>query len=143
MEPPIPATTQAIHAAPTTDHIARLSDAAPWPDLVFLTIGEDQGAWMLVEEHWDENGSPESCTVQVPDGKFQPIRGFGWIWCNDESIRKELGWALDVERAFPGGVDLVQGFDNGIVFRDSDGMSKGIAYVMFGNDQGTYVREPY
>jgi hypothetical protein len=108
-------------------------------DLVLITFGNEQGEWVLYSDDWD--GSNYSCPVQVPAGKFQPVRGFGWIWCREQDIRERLGWALDEEQGFPAGIDLIQGFDNGILFRDSDGKTQGKAYVMFGKDQGTFVKE--
>ena len=80
---------------------------------------------------------------QAPAGKVQPERGFGWIWCREQAIRERLGWGLDEEQGFESGVDLVQGFDNGIILRDSDSRTQGKAYVMFGKDQGTFVRDQY
>lgn len=112
-------------------------------DLAFITFGGDQGDWTLYQIKWVDNGSPESCNVQVPAGKIQPIRGFGWIWCREQEIQNRLGWALDTERGFSAGVDLIQGFENGIIFRDSDGKTQGKAYVMFGKDKGTFVKEQY
>jgi hypothetical protein len=112
-------------------------------DLAFITMGVDQGDWTLYKIEWVDNDSPESCNVQVPAGKFQPIRGFGWIWCREQEIQDRLGWALDTERGFSAGVDLIEGFENGIIFRDSDGKTQGKAYVMFGKDKGTFVREQY
>ena len=111
--------------------------------LVTITMGSDQGDWMFYKEHWNQSGPAESCTVQVPSGKLQPVRGFGWIWCQDKTIRDKLGWALDVERPFSPGVDLFQSFENGFIFRDSDGMTHKKAYVLFGKDKGTFVREAY
>lgn len=113
-------------------------------DLAFVTVGGDQGEWALYQEHWAEGGPPESCTVEAPPGgRFQPLRGFGWIWCNDQPIRDRLGWAVDIERGFDPGIDFIQGFENGIIFRDSDGKTNGKAYVMFGRDHGSFVREAY
>ncbi len=76
-------------------------------------------------------------------GLFQPLRGFGWIWCHNQTIHDRLGWAVDIERAFSPGIDLIQGFENGIIFRDSDGQTHGQAYVMFGREKGRFVREGY
>lgn len=112
-------------------------------DLFIVTIGATQGDWMLSKSEWNDSHPPESCAVQIPAGKFQPIRGFGWIWCHIQGTRDRIGWATDIERAFPPGIDLIQGFENGIIFRDSDGKSQGKAYIMFGKDQGTFIREQY
>jgi hypothetical protein len=55
-----------------------------------------------------------------------------------------IGWGLGEEAGFwPGyGDPLVQDFQRGIIFRDSDGTTKGMAYVFFA-DSGTFVRVHY
>lgn len=36
----------------------------------------------------------------APASRISPINGFGRIWANNETIRRELGWATNVEIAF-------------------------------------------
>lgn len=112
-------------------------------NLFIIAMGDTQGEWTLSKSEWQDGDPAESCTVQVPAGKFQPMRGFGWIWCHEQTIQNKLGWALDIERAFPSGTDLIQGFEKGVILRDSDGKTNGRAYIMFGKDKGTFVKEPY
>ena len=110
-------------------------------NLILITIGNEQGDWVSYGDDWD--GANYSCPVQAPAGTIQPVRGFGWIWCREQAIGERLGGALKEEQGFSAGIDLIQGFDNGIIFRDSDGKTQGTAYIMFGKDQGTFIREPY
>jgi hypothetical protein len=35
----------------------------------------------------------------VPQGKLQPIRGFGKVWRDNADVRRKLGWALAKEEA--------------------------------------------
>ena len=85
-----------------------------------------------------------TCAATAPAGLFQPIRGFGVVWCNLGGPNVAIGWGLEEEAGFwPGSGDpLVQDFERGIILRDSDGTTQGLAYVLFGSD-GTFVRAPY
>lgn len=110
-----------------------------------ITIGNKSGTWYLFPEDdsiWKEGMPQLSCEVDVPAGLFQPVRGFGGIWCSHSDIREKIGWGTDIERGFKDGIDLVQGFENGIIFRDSDGYNRGTAYVLFWEDM-TFVKESY
>jgi hypothetical protein len=57
-------------------------------------------------------------------------------------VVEQIGKGLTDERGFEAGVDFIQGFEGGVIFRDSDGQTRGLAYVLFKDDQ-TYVREGY
>jgi hypothetical protein len=73
---------------------------------------------LYIDDHfspkWDQrqdnyvDGQPESDPNLVPPtGKFQPIRGFGLVWRDDEyqplvRVRDRLGWAIDEEELFSG-----------------------------------------
>lgn len=113
--------------------------------LYLITIGDNTGTWRLFSEDespWKDGMPPKSCEVQVPAGLFQPVRGFGGLWCAHADIREQLGWGLDDERGFEDGIDLIQGFEGGIIFRDSDGHTRGLAYVLFWDDM-SFVRDSY
>jgi hypothetical protein len=46
-------------------------------------------------------GSPESDPAFAsPEGKQQPIRGFGLVWRTRPSVRHDLGWALEKEQGY-------------------------------------------
>lgn len=113
--------------------------------LYLIIIGDETGTWRLLSENespWKDGMPQESCEVEVPPGLFQPVRGFGGIWCAAADIREQIGWGTDYERGFEDGIDLIQGFDGGIMFRDSDGFSRGLAYVLF-NDDGSFIKDTY
>jgi hypothetical protein len=64
--------------------------------IVFL----DDGRWQRFEDTWSE-GEPESDPALIPpEGRFQPIRGFGKLWRQQLDIRQSLGWAVGVELGF-------------------------------------------
>jgi serine/threonine protein kinase len=113
--------------------------------LYLIVIGADRGTWRLFSEDespWKEGMPPQSCQADPPPGLVQPIRGFGGLWCAHPDIRDRIGYGLADEHGFEDGIDLIQGFGGGIIFRDSDGYSQGLAYVLFEDDM-TFVREAY
>lgn len=119
-------------------HMFYLSDRGPQMIIVYDVYGD----WELRDANWWE-GQPEySCQVSVPPGLWQPRRGFGEIWCNQlGGPDARIGWALADEQGFSN-VDMVQDFENGIIFRDTDGQNKRLAYVFF-KDNWTFVRESH
>lgn len=53
-------------------------------------------------------GDPESDPAIIPpDGRYQPVRGFGLVWRSDAEVRDGLGWATAPEF---GGDTWMQGF---------------------------------
>lgn len=107
-----------------------------------VTLGDNTGAWHFFEGNasiWQDGMPQYSCNLATPPGYFHPIRGFGGLWCGREDIREQIGWGLKKEEGFQ---DMFQTFERGIIFRDSDGASRGLAYVMF-QDNGAFIRESY
>ncbi len=106
--------------------------------------GASSGTWKSFGSIWSEGDPEYSCSASPPPGKIQPKRGFGAAWCNLGGASAAIGWGLQEEAGFgPGyGDPLVQQFENGFIFRDSDGLTKGLAYVFMRNTM-TFVREPY
>jgi hypothetical protein len=92
---------------------------------------------------WSEGDPDFSCQASPPPGFYQPKRGFGAVWCLLDAERGPAGWALAEEQGFgPGhGDPLVQDFEGGFIFRDSDGTTRGLVYLFF--DDNTFVRVPY
>jgi hypothetical protein len=109
---------------------------------VIIVTFEIEGTWKLYEDKWQAGDAQESCTVSVPEGRHQPFFGFGRIWCNEPGVRDKLGWALDREYGFRPPIDLIQGFNGGVIFRDSDGYTNRRVYVLF-NDNSSFVRIAY
>lgn len=59
---------------------------------------DNDNEWQIHEDTWAE-GLPESDpSLIVPEGLYQPIRGFGKLWRENETIRNELGWAIGQEQ---------------------------------------------
>jgi serine/threonine protein kinase len=106
--------------------------------------GPKNGTFQSFANMWSEGSDPEySCPAAPPPGKVQPKRGFGAVWCSLGGASAPIGWGLGEEQGFYAGYGdpLVQDFETGIIFRDSDGTNKGKAYVLFGD--GTFKRVNY
>ena len=73
-----------------------------WALTASPTVG--QYDWRIYPDRYID-GMPESDPAIVPpEGRYQPIRGFGKAWregsANQPPLRDELGWAIDEERGF-------------------------------------------
>lgn len=111
---------------------------------VIYEAGPRAGTYQAFADPWSEGDPEYSCSATPPPGLIQPIRGFGAVWCDLGGAVAPIGWALVEERGFwPGNGDpLVQDFEHGVIFRDSDGTAQGLAYVLF-SDTGQFVRVAY
>lgn len=73
---------------------------------------DNQGGWSRFPDEWDaqdlvgNRGTP-------PEGLQTPVRGFGFLWENDDDLFSELGWATEAERGI---CALIQEFENGTLF---------------------------
>jgi hypothetical protein len=72
--------------------------------------------WALYDGTWKE-GDPHihpDCESMVPPttSLYLPVRGFGELWCTNESVRERLGWATEKERACSG---AIQEFELGLM----------------------------
>ena len=106
--------------------------------------GGQAGTYQTFTGMWSEGDPEYSCAAAPPPGQVQPKRGFGAVWCVLGGPSAAIGWGLSEEAGFgPGnGEPLVQDFEHGFIFRDSDGTTKGLAYVFFG-DELTFFRVAY
>ena len=60
----------------------------------------DDGLYNSYTDNFQE-GDPESDpSIVPPEGRFQPVRGFGLVWRTNPIVRDGLGWALAPEEAF-------------------------------------------
>ncbi len=106
--------------------------------------GGQSGTYQYFVDLWSEGDPEYSCVASPPPGKLQPKRGFGAAWCQLGGSGAAIGWGLVEEAGFgPGyGDPVVQDFERGMIFRDSDGTTKGLAYVFIATDS-SFVRVPY
>jgi DNA-binding beta-propeller fold protein YncE len=92
--------------------------------LIVATFAD--GKVMTYQDFWREGMPDHACEADAPEGLWQPIRGFGLIWCQP-SVRESLGWAVQPEsaftstyQAFAGGVAFT-GFESGVMWAGIDG----------------------
>jgi len=102
-------------------------------EIYVLTYGRDErhGTWQRHADTWHE-GDPASAGLTPPEGRLEPIRGFGQLW------RQELGgpdapvgWALAAEQGYVG---AVQPFEHGLMLWDP---LQGITYVLWDDSSWT------
>lgn len=56
--------------------------------------------WYPYVDEWDP-GEPEyDPTIIPPPGYYQPLRGFGLVWREQQGVRDRLGWAVDQESSY-------------------------------------------
>ena len=106
--------------------------------LFFVANGDEEaGIWTVFTTEQVEAMNPNeegiSCPANVPEGLYQPIRGFGAIWCQD-NIRGQMGFGTIPEYGVQN--NLVQSFENGFIVRNDAGQ----IYALFLDDR-TYRKE--
>ena len=84
----------------------------------------NNGSWSSFQDTWRE-GEPDF-TCGGPHSPPDPQRGFGRVWCNNNSVRTGLGPATSGEWADS---STIQDFENGMIIR----LSGGRTYVLYGN----------
>jgi len=65
-----------------------------------ILVFYNDGHFQRFENTW-QPGDPESDpSLILPDGFYQPIRGFGKIWREQPAVQEQLGWGLAPEQGF-------------------------------------------
>jgi hypothetical protein len=89
-----------------------------WTYALHYSNGTDShsGDWQTGEDAWRWDDSfPEGRDLTLPPGRFEPIRGFGYVWNNFlDGPQSELGWGTDEEK---GVCVTLQPFENGLIFK--------------------------
>jgi hypothetical protein len=70
-------------------------------DSIFVLY--DDGDWKKYDNRWQEGDPLDDPDIQPPPGLFQPIRGFGDVWRNQnqyDAVRERLGWGVAPEQAY-------------------------------------------
>lgn len=73
---------------------------------IYIFYSDNQRPFYELQPDPWELGKPESDpTIEPPDEFYQPVRGFGLLWRNDEdlisnNVRERLGWATEPEQGF-------------------------------------------
>jgi hypothetical protein len=75
----------------------------------------NRGSW-AEQPPWD-GSSPDELAQDPPPGRYEPKRGFGWVWRTlYGGPEGHLGWATAAETGFCANI---QRFDRGLMFRSS------------------------
>lgn len=73
------------------------------------------GTWEVREDRWP--GTEGSVGIPPPTGRYEPIRGFGWLWREHlGGPTGRLGWALEEEKGF---CAQIQVFGTGAMFHSN------------------------
>jgi hypothetical protein len=75
-------------------------------------------AFYKVSDTWNETLPANDPALNPPAGLAQPVRGFGYVWRNNPSIRNGLGWALSGEQRVDG---YWQEFERGFMIAAANG----------------------
>ncbi len=66
-------------------------------ETVWVFVEQGPGSHVFIDG-WQ--GEAINFDQQPPDGLFQPVRGFGKVWVENEWVRQSLGWATADEVAY-------------------------------------------
>lgn len=64
---------------------------------VILVLFDDEifsPKWLAFSDDWNDGDMVEDPAIDPPDGYYEPERGFGLVWREQEAVRDRLGWAL-------------------------------------------------
>jgi hypothetical protein len=64
------------------------------------TYTNDINLFLRFEDTFKEGMIESDLYVKPPEGKFQPIRGFGKVWRENPRVMNQLGWAVDKEQGY-------------------------------------------
>lgn len=95
---PTPIVNQIIVAEQIFEN-GRMFYLQPNQEIWVMINGQDHtgGSWSRHSDTWRE-GMPEfDPDLTPPDGLYQPMRGFGKLWRENETVQNALGWALEPE----------------------------------------------
>ena len=68
----------------------------------FNEYEEDEVGWIRVFDSFEDGDPERDETIIAPEGRFQPVRGFGQIWRTNDQVRERLGWAIEPESGYDG-----------------------------------------
>lgn len=62
--------------------------------------------WQQFSDTWTEDKPAIDPALTPPDGMFQPMRGFGWVWRTTRGLRDKLGWATGQEMPYQAALQI-------------------------------------
>jgi hypothetical protein len=109
------------------------STVGSWPEIAVLRFRKLETSYDGYQDRWSE-GQPVSGGETPPPGLYEPVRGFGKVWREEQGVRDALGWAVEPEAPVP---ILLQQFENGWLMKAQGGT----AWLLF-NDGKAYSGLP-
>jgi hypothetical protein len=107
-------TISEIQVAEQVFENGRMMWLSPTNQIWVMILGEEgSGQWKVFEDTFEEGDPEDDPTMEVPDGKMQPTRGFGKLWRDNPDIREALGWATTPEFGYVSRYEYHPGSDNG------------------------------
>jgi hypothetical protein len=74
-------------------------------DLIYVLFDDGSSPWWRIyNDEWDAGEPEEDPALTPPPGRYQPVRGFGLVWRENQNVRERLGWAIDPETGFTAAV---------------------------------------
>ena len=74
------------------------------------------GSWGVYDDTWSSGEAEQDTSIVPPVGYYQPKRGFGKVWRDQDGVRDGLGWATTDEHPLHASV---QRFEHGLMFWSS------------------------
>jgi hypothetical protein len=99
-----------------------------------IYVLQQDGTWADFEDTWGGTQTDRDPALVPPEGRYQPVRGFGKVWREWLGGPEAwIGWATAEER---GGTALAQPCAGGLLFRGIDG----VTYALY--TDGTWASAP-
>ncbi len=83
---------------------------------VMYDIGQGSGEWKVYDDTYVDSEPASDPSIVPPEGKYQPLRGFGKLWREHSEIKDKLGFGITPEFGYvsnyeyhPGGQVDAQG----------------------------------
>lgn len=68
-----------------------------WHDIYALY---NDGTMITTVDYWTSTDPESDPSIVPPEGRYQPVRGFGQVWRGPYGVREKLGWATGLEHSY-------------------------------------------
>lgn len=94
-------TTGEVRVAEQVFENGRMMWVQPVNQIWVMTFADaddtNEGEWLVYEDMFEEGEAELDPAIVPPEGFFQPERGFGKLWRENEDVRDMLGWGVTPE----------------------------------------------
>jgi hypothetical protein len=99
-------------------------------DVRRIYVLHQDATWAEYEDTWGEGQPDRDPDLAPPEGRYQPVRGFGKVWrVRLGGAQARIGWATAPERGYG---SVVQSFAHGLLLQGEEGQ----VYALY--DDGTW-----